>query len=206
MPIAYPITFPTAQGFTRISIAPRSAVAIFASPFTGQQQIYQHPAQMLTATIEIPPMKREDAAAVVAAVLSLQGRRGTFYLGDPSWTSPRGVGTGTPLVNGGSQTGQDLITDGWTTSQTNIMRAGDWVQIGTGDTRQLCMVLADANSDGSGNATLSLFPRIRTAFGNNTALVVANPAGVWRLVDDSSFVQDIGAMTRGIILNAIEAF
>lgn len=206
MPISYPITFPTAQGFTRVTIAPRSAVAMFASPFTGQQQVYQHPAQMLTATIEIPPMKREDAADVIAAVLSLQGTRGTFYLGDPAWTSPRGVGTGTPLINGGSQTGQDLITDGWTISQSNIMRAGDWLQIGTGDTRQLCMVLVNANSDGGGNATFSLFPRIRTAFVNNTALVVTSPTGVWRLTDDSSFIQDVGAMTRGVTLNAVEAF
>lgn len=206
MAISYPITLPTAQGFRRVTIAPRSAVAIYASPFTGQQQVYQHPGQFLTASIELPPMDRSSAAGFVAAMLSLQGLTGTFLFGDPAWTSPRGVGTGTPLVNGGSQTGQDLITDGWTTSQTGIVKAGDWLQIGSGATQQLCMVLADANSNGSGVATISLFPRIRTAFADNTAITVNNPKGVWRMSDDGSFLQDVDSLTRGIVINAVEAF
>lgn len=206
MAISFPITLPTAQGFTRVTIGPRSAVAMYASPFTGQQQIFKHPMQMLTASIELPPMNRAAASAFLGSLLSLQGFAGTFYFGDPAWTSPRGVGTGSPEILGNSQTGTTLLTDGWTPSQTGIMRAGDWVQIGSGATRQLCMVLVDADSAGNGHATLELFPRIRTAFANNTALTVVNPAGVWRLAEESSFVQDLGAITRGIVLNAMEAF
>jgi hypothetical protein len=206
MAITYPIALPTAQGFRRVTIAPQSRVAIFASPFTGQQQIYQHPAQFLTCSIELPPMARADAADFAAAMLSLQGQLGTFYFGDPAWASPRGVATGTPQVNGNNQTGQDLNTKGWTTTVTNILRAGDWLQIGTGATRQLCMVLADANSNGSGHATVSLFPRIRTAFTNNTDIVTSNPTGVWRMVDDGQFLQDTDSLTRGIVINAVEAF
>jgi len=206
MAITYPIALPTAQGFRRVTIAPQSRVAIFASPFTGQQQIYQHPAQFLTCSIELPPMVRADAATFVAALLSLQGQRGTFIFGDPAWTSPRGVATGTPLVNGNNQTGTALNTKGWSNSTANILRAGDWIQIGTGATRQLCMVLGDASSDGSGNATVNLFPRIRTAFANNTAITTASPTGVWRMIDDGQFLQDTDSLTRGIVINAVEAF
>jgi hypothetical protein len=206
MPISYPITLPTSPGFTRVTIEPRSNVAVYASPFTGQQQVYQHPGQFLTCSIELPPMSRAEAAVFVAALLSLQGARGTFYFGDPAWKNPQGTATGTPLVKGAAQTGQDLITDGWTTTVTGILKAGDWIQIGTGDTRQLCMVLADANSNGSGDSTLSLFPRIRTAFADNTAILTANPTGIWRLADDGSFLQDVDSLTRGIVLNAVEAF
>jgi hypothetical protein len=206
MAISYPITLPTSPGFTRVTIEPRTFVAIYASPFTGQQQVYQHPGQFLTCSIEVPPMNRAEAAVFVAAMLSLQGARGTFYFGDPSWTSAQGTATGTPLIKGANQTGQDLITDGWTNTVTGILKAGDWIQVGTGATRQLCMVLADANSDGSGEATLSLFPRIRTAFADNTAIVTANPKGVWRLVGDGSFLQDTDRLTRGMNLGAVEAF
>jgi hypothetical protein len=206
MAISFPITLPTAQGFTRVTIGPRSAVAMFASPTTGQQQIFQHPMQMLTATIELPPMKRDTASVFLAALLSLQGTRGTFIFGDPAYTTPRGIGTGTPLVAGAGQTGTTLLTDGWTVSQTGIMLAGDWVQIGSGSTRQLCMVLVNANSDGAGAATLELFPRIRTAFADNTALTVSSPQGVWRLAEESSFVQDLGGITRGVVINAMEAY
>jgi len=206
MPISYPITLPTSPGFTRVTIESRTAVAVYASPFTGQQQVYQHPAQFLMATIEVPPMSRTEAAVFVAAMFSLQGSVGTFYFGDPAWTSPQGVATGTPLVKGATQTGQDLITDGWTVSISGILKAGDWVQVGTGATRQLCMVLADASSDGSGNATLSLFPRIRTAFADNATITTANPTGVWRMSSDGLFLQDVDKLTRGIIINAAEAF
>ena len=206
MAITYPITLPTAQGFFSVSIRPFSRVGVFASDFTGQQQVYAHAGQFLVCDISFPPMKRAEAAPIVAALQSLQGARGTFYFGDPAWTSPQGVGTGTPLVNGASQTGQDLITDGWTISQTGIVKAGDWLQIGSGSDRQLCTVLADANSDGGGNATISLFPRIRTAFANNAPITVTNPTGVWRLVQEIDFAQTLGGITQINTVTAVEAF
>jgi hypothetical protein len=206
MAITYPFTLPVSQGFTSVDIRPVSVVGMFASEFTGTQQTYAHPGQFLTASVSFPPMKREDAAGIVAALMSTQGTRGTFYFGDPQWTSPRGIGTGTPLVSGASQTGQDLITDGWTISQTGIMKAGDWVQVGSGSTQQLCMVLADADSDGSGNATLSLFPRIRTAFADNTSLTVSSPTGVWRLMQAIDFGQQLGAITQLGTIQFLEAF
>lgn len=88
---------------------------------------------------------------------------------------------GTPLVNGGSQGttytlskqtwSQNLITDGWTAAAANRLRAGDVFTIAgvnavnpvskqnTGRL-QTFTVLADAASDGSGNATLSISPPI----------------------------------------------
>jgi hypothetical protein len=390
MAITYPIALPTAQGFRRVTIAPRSNVAIYASPFTGQQQVYQHPGQFLTASIELPPMDRASAADFVAAMLSLQGSRGTFYFGDPAWTSPRGVGTGLPKVKGANQTGNTIVTTGWTASQSSILRAGDWLQIGSmnlllrsqefdnaawtkgggvtvtanaadapdgtttadrliqpnavnfgagtavvqaitkpatalrytatayvkaealnavifriddgsagaceaywnlatgtlitsnntfpdfstaiqsvgggwhrvsitidsttaaslnfylypfdtiltaGDgtsgiliwgaqiekgphphayqvttstaietAPQLSCVVQSAGSDGSGDATLEIVPRVRTAFADNTPITVVNPWGLWRMTDDGSFLQDVDSLTRGIVINAVEAF
>lgn len=206
MAIIYPFTLPVAQGFTTVSIRPFAFTGVFTSEFTGSQQTYSHAGQFLVASVSFPPMKRADAAPIVAALMGLQGVRGTFYFGDPQWTAPQGISTGTPLVNGASQTGQDLITDGWTNSQTGIVKAGDWLQIGSGSTQQLCMVLADANSDGSGNATISLFPRIRTAFANNAGITVSSPKGVWRLTQNFDITQDMGAITRLGSVQFVEAF
>ena len=96
---------------------------------------------------------------------------------------------GTPLVNGGSQnvtyaasTGantQSLVTDGWSNSVTGVLKAGDVFTIagvfavnpvpGEGTTGkevlpylQQFTVISDANSDGSGNATLTISPAIIT--------------------------------------------
>lgn len=85
----------------------------------------------------------------------------------------RTVGTqgGTPLVMGGSQTGASLVTDGWSNSITNVLRAGDIFTIAgvyavnpvtkqtTGRLQQF-VVTASVNSNGSGQATLSISPSI----------------------------------------------
>lgn len=109
------------------------------------------------------------------------------------------------LVNGANQTGQDLITDGWTISATPLFKAGDWVQVGTGATRQLCMVLADVNSNSSGQATLSLFPRIRTAFADNTVITAANPSGVWRLTANAAWTIGVDSLVAGLSVQFVEA-
>jgi hypothetical protein len=83
----------------------------------------------------------------------------------PTFTT--GTQGGVPVVNGAGQTGSSLVTNGWTASINNILRAGDIITIAgvhrinpltrqsTGDLRQF-VLLANVNSDGGGNATLSI--------------------------------------------------
>lgn len=102
---------------------------------------------------------------------------------------------GTPLVNGGAQNvtyatakatmTQNLITDGWTAAAAARVKAGDVFTIAgvyavnpVGkqqlDFLQQFVVQADASSDGSGNATLSISPPIITSGAYQT--VSAAPA------------------------------
>lgn len=205
MAITYPISLPSAPGYRRVSIQPRSAVGIYASPFTYQQQTYAHQGQMWTGEFELPPMSRAEAAPWVAALVSLNGVEGTFYFGDPSWTSAQGIATGTPVIKGAAETGYDIDTDGWTAGQTGIMKAGDWVQIGATTASKLFMVMADANSDGSGNATLTLWPRVRTAFADNTALTVTSPKGIWRLAAPIPWAISTDNLVAGITVQFVES-
>lgn len=85
-------------------------------------------------------------------------------------TQKVGAQGGTPLVNGGGQTGNSLVTNGWSNS-TKVLNAGDIITIGTlaagvlavnpqnrqttGALRQF-VVTADVTSDGSGNATIPI--------------------------------------------------
>lgn len=68
-----------------------------------------------------------------------------------------GAGGGTPLVNGASQTGSSIITDGWPAS-TAILKAGDFIRFDS--LSRAFEVTADVSSDGSGNATISINPTI----------------------------------------------
>lgn len=81
---------------------------------------------------------------------------------------------GTPLVNGASQTGSSLVTDGWTAAVGSRLKKGDIFTIAnvyavnpqsrqsTGQLRQF-VVTADVSSDIGGNATISISPAITTS-------------------------------------------
>jgi hypothetical protein len=164
-----------------VRLSANDIVGISQSSFTAAQQVYKYPGQFWEADVTLPPMKRADAEYWISFLMKLNGPFGTFLLGDPNGGTARGVATGTPVVNGGSQTGNELITDGWTAGQTGILKAGDYIQLGSGATAKLYKVLDDVNSDGSGNATLTIWPSLRSSPSNNATITVSNPKGVFRL-------------------------
>jgi hypothetical protein len=204
MAITYPLQFPS-QCVREITIRAKTIVGFNSSPFTGQQQVYKHQGQWWEAEMSFPPMRRENAEEVAAFLIKLNGRFGTFLMGDPANTLPRGAGTGTPLVKGASQTGNELITDGWTANTTNILKAGDWIQLGTGSASRLHKVLQDVNSDGTGTATLTIFPNLRSIPADNLSIITQNPKGQWRLsTNDIEYNIQTGQF-YGITLACMEA-
>lgn len=182
-----------------------SVVGVSTSPFSREQQVYAHQGDWWEVDVSLPAMKRADAEPWVAFLLALNGREGTFLLGEPINTAPRGVGTGTPLVKGASQTGRTLLTDGWTISQTGILKAGDWFQLGTGSSSRLHKVVQDADSDGSGNATLEIWPRLRVSPADNAALTVSSPKGVFRLAGNMREWSLEQAAIYGLSFSCVEA-
>lgn len=202
MAISYPLTLPAVQGIARIAISAQCTTGFAISPFTGEGYVQQFDGQFWLADVTLPLMSRADADDWKAFLLKLKGRYGTFLLGDPSATSPKGTATGTPLVNGASQTGTSLITDGWSNSITGILQAGDYIQLGN----RLYCVLDDADSDGSGNATFEIFPPLRESPGDNDSLVLSNTVGLFRLSSDVlPVVQSIGDGLYSLAFSAIEA-
>mgnify|MGYP005997435733 FL=1 len=186
MSISYPLTFPTHTNVRSIDLRAVNAVAMSMSPFTYKQQVFAHQGQRWEADVTLPPMKRSDAEQWVAWLVSLKGLRGTFLMGDPVGCTARGSVGGTPLVNGASQTGDTLNIDGCTASQTPWIKAGDYIQLGSASSASLHKVLADANSDGSGEVALDIWPNINVAQADNATIVTSNAKGVWRLANNES--------------------
>jgi hypothetical protein len=181
MAISYPLALPTTTGIAKVRISANNVVGVSQSPFTSKQQVYKFSGQFWEAEISLPPMKRADAEYWISFLLKLNGSYGTFLLGDPNGATARGVATGTPLVKGASQTGSELITDGWTPDTTGILKAGDYIQLGSGSSAKLHKVLDDVNSDSSGDATLTLWPDLRSAPSDNAAITVSGAKGLFRL-------------------------
>lgn len=175
------------------------------SPFTASQQVYKYSGQYWEADITLRPMTRDEAEYWISFMLKLNGAYGTFLLGDPNGATPRGVATGTPLVKGANQTGNELLTDGWTNSITGILKAGDYIQLGTGASARLHKVLDDVNSDSGGNATLTIYPALRSSPADNSAITVNNAKGVFRLSSNQTAWDIRESAIYGITFGAREA-
>ncbi len=205
MAITYPLTLPSHTGRRSMELRATNAVTVERSPFTYASQAQASAGQMWQADVTLPPMKRADAEAWVAWLVSLRGSFGTFTMGDPIGATPRGAGGGTPVVNGSSQTGEDLNIDGCTPNITGWLKAGDYVQLGAAGSATLHKVLADVNTNSSGQATLTLWPHIRTAPSDNATVTISNTVGRWRLASNESSWSVNEASIYGISFSCMEA-
>jgi hypothetical protein len=208
MAVSYPLTLPTESGIASVTLRTVNSVAISESPFTFKQQVIEHSGQRWEAEITMPPMVRADAEAWVAFLVSLRGVKGTFLLGDPVGVSARGsasVTPGTPVVNGAGQTGDALTIDGCPNSVTGYLKAGDYIQLGGGSTSTLHKVLADVNTNASGQANLDLWPSIRNAPADNATVVVSSARGLFRLSSNQTNWSISEASIYGVTFAAVEA-
>lgn len=175
-----PISMPTTTGFTDSVFYLQTNSQEYTSPLNKVTQAARLEGELWVARYELPYMKRAEAAEWRSFFLKLQGRLNTFNGFDPEGRTPRGVATGTPLVNGGAQTGYSLITDGWTISTTGILKAGDYINVNN----ELKQVTDDVDSDGSGNATINFQPPLRNSPSDNATITVFNTTVEMRLDSD----------------------
>ena len=205
MAISYPRNLPTNIGFAQITLRAVNQTATTMSPFTYKQQVYNHTGQRWEAECQIPPLKRDDAEEWIAWLLSMKGQGGTFLMGDPLGYAPRGAVGGTPVVQGASQIGGSLNISGCSTSITNWLKAGDYIQLGSSSTATLHKVLQSVNSDASGLATLDIWPSMRTSPANGSSVVTANAVGRFRLNSGQQDWSINNISSYGITFAAIEA-
>lgn len=184
MAVTYPVTLPATPGFTATRFRLVSNTLVHQSPLSRVEQALERAGALWAAEYTLPTMKRAQAAAWVAALVSLRGRFGTFSAFDPDAKTARGSAPGTPLVMGASQTGHALISDGWGLSQTGILFAGDYIEVAG----RLYMIVQDASSDGAGTgeATLSIEPALRESPADNAAIITANTKVKMRLSADET--------------------
>lgn len=193
MAIVYPLSQPETIGIESIEIRAVNAVATSQSPFTYKQQIISHGGQKWEASVTIPSVRKEYAAAWKSMLVSLKGQTGTFLLGDPDYATPRGTVTSCTLTG-------DAGSEAPTVVMTGTLLAGDYIQLGGGASARLHMVLADR----SGSGTLDIWPALR--FGYSGATVTFNNAkGVFRLSTNLTSWSINNSSAYGISFEAVEA-
>lgn len=206
MPITYPLSLPTNRTFAQVSFRMQNVVAISRSPFTFQQQVVKYDGEMWSASVSLPPMKREEAYPWVAFLMALKGRYGTFYLHDPDAVNPVGLARltpGTPVMDG-AQTGSEIAIRGCPAAVIGYLSAGDYLQIGTSGGSTLHKVVQSVNTDGSGDATATIWPALRRTVSDGTPINLFSAKGVFRLAENSA-EYDIGlASSYGLAFSCEE--
>jgi len=202
MAIVYPVSLPNTTSFREARMTARTTVGVTKSPFTGAQQVQKHQGQWWEFECSLVPMNRDNAEDWIAFLLSLNGREGTFYLGDPYGATPRGSVSGIPVVSGADQTGKTLNTDGWDEG-VNVLKAGDYFQLGSGSAQRLHKVLTNVNADALGQATLDVFPEIKTAPDDNALITTTSATGVFRLPSNEMAFDLKQASTYGLSFAAV---
>ena len=204
MSISYPLSLPSVTGFRSYTFSGKSAVALTTSEFTYKQQLQEQQGQLWMLEVELPPLMSEQADEWIAFLSALHGQLGTFLAGDVLKRIPRGIASGAAVVHGANQTGHTLLTDGWSAAVTGILKANDYIQIGTTNAR-LYRVLKDVDSNSSGEATLDIWPRLRESPSDNTPILTSNTVGLFRLsASDVRFSTSVECMVS-ISFSAIEA-
>lgn len=183
MSITYPLSFPSVLTIEDFEIRIKTSAAANISPFSLSQQIYDFGGEIWEFSGSMPTMVRENAAIYSSFLMSLRGIVGTFLMPIPDSKNPLGSWGGTPVVDGASQTGDELAIRGLPTSQTGCAKAGDFISLGSGSNTRLYRVVEDADSNGSGEMTVTIVPRLRSSPADGDAVTYQNAKGLFRLDD-----------------------
>lgn len=180
------VSLPSSSCFASIVMTMTRVIGATTSPFTLEDQFFKWPGAAWSVEVSMPPMKdRRIVGEWQAFGLNLEGSYGRFLMGDPLRKTPLGVATGTPLVDGGSQEGNTLLTKGWTNNINGILLPGDYIQLGINESSKLHMVTEVANSNGSGKAAIKIHPPLRSSPPDGSSIITQNTVGLFRMVDNN---------------------
>ncbi len=207
MSISYPLAMPATNTIRSIELRTINAVAYSRSPFTFAGQAHEYAGKMWQADITLKPMRRSDAEKWITWLMSLKGQLGTFYLNDPLGCTPLGSArnSDTVTINGATTSGNTLDIQSAPLSTTDFLKAGDYMQIGSGTSRQLFKVLQDVDTDASGTATVDVWPNVRTTIADNAPVTFESAKGVFRLASNETSWSVNEASIYGITFGAVEA-
>lgn len=189
---------PTVTGLATFNLTPQTRVATSQSPFSYKRQVLTYPGQRWAVSASIPKLNRDSVDIWRAFFTRLNGGEHTFLLGDPLSSTPKGEGGGAPVrLNGAASVGDSLINvDNATTSQSGWLLAGDYIQIGTGENARLYMVVSDVSTNGSGEATINIWPNLQQSASDNQSIAINGAQGCFFLEGAPTFETDDNSFTR----------
>lgn len=156
------------------------------SSWTGKRQVIASNRGWWECELSLPPIVGTTNVNTWRSFLALsQGSVNDFQV--PVDPTAQSALANTARVNGASQTGRSLATDGWPNS-TTVLQAGQYITIDN----QLLQLTAAVTSNGSGQATISFEPPIRVSPADNAVIEYKNPYCLMYLVEKPALSVETG--------------
>ena len=163
--------FPTTVNFSALQFKDNRPT-LLNQTISGKKQVRQIGSQYFSFTVQMPPMKQENAQAYFAFLQKQKGSFEDFTIAAP--LDNKGVSHSETdiLVNGATSVGASAVPmDGF--SHTNhALRAGDLIQFASHS--KVYMVQDEVTASG-GAATVNILPNLVSALADNEAVTVNKP-------------------------------
>jgi hypothetical protein len=165
-------TFPSSPAPRDVAISTNQNT-IVTTTASGRRQARQIDGQRFRLRVRFPVMTRTEFAPINAFVLKQRSQLESFQYVPPTISAPLGVATGTIAVNGAILAGVTSVAiDGMANSTNGVFKAGDYFRFTSQN--KVYMVMADVNSNGSGQGTLTFEPPLRSNVADNNVLIYSN--------------------------------
>jgi hypothetical protein len=165
-------TFPSSPAPSSVSISSNQNT-IVSTTSSGRRQARQIDGQRFRLTAKFPVMSRTEFAPILAFIVKQRSQVESFQFVPPTLDDALGVASGVISVNGAINAGVTSVAiDGMANSTNGVFKAGDFFRF-TGQTK-VYMVMADVNSNGSGQGTLTFEPPLRSNVADNAVLIYTN--------------------------------
>lgn len=159
-------------GIQNMTLRLKSAVAMSQSPFTFDQQTYQHQGVRWECEVTLSPMTRAEAKQVEGFLFGLRGMANTFKLGHPLHNT-----TATGTITGSANS--DTVT-----ASISGASVGDYFEYAD----HLYIITSISGS------TYGIMPPLRSSASSAT-VDFTYPKGTWRLAtNDIQFNSDVAGI------------
>jgi hypothetical protein len=140
-------------------------------------------------------------------ILSLDGQVNQLAVYDIINAAPQGTLRGALTLSAAANAGDTSISvTGGAPAAAKTLKAGDWLGIGAGLTRQLLSVAADVTFDGAGSASVPIKPSVRFAQASASAVVWDKPTALFRVTSDTNTWEARSINQGGYSLDLLESW
>lgn len=205
------ITLPTGLLVHQFAFGQQDFSLTFQNGDTGAQQSrILAPARWTCTMVVNLSIGQTYAALWRTMVLQLRGKTNQLAVYDIKNPAPTGTMRGTLTLNAVTGAvavgGTTLNISGGAGQAGTTLKQGDWIGVGSGSTRQLFSVQADATANGSGDITVTVEPPSRYAQTVGATVTWDKPTCLMRRTESAHSWMAVAAAEGGASLSLIESW